>query len=202
MKKRALCFLTAAILFLLPWAAPADGCLHSDPSAYVVRGRVEPQVGVAGYSGDYYCPLCGAKMVSGHPLPALEPPAGPGSQTQSGGTGSEPEKPETPVQPKQPADAAPAQPGQSSGPAKPETPVSFPDPGNSKTEQPAARESKPAGTKTNKSGNRSVAPKRFSADYPYRRVRMAPVPGIRAEAAGTLVRPKAVSPFQKMLTEP
>ena len=200
MKKRALCFLTAAFLFLLPWAAPADGCLHSDPSAYVVRGRVEPQVGVAGYSGDYYCPLCGAKMVSGYPLPALEPPAGPGSQTQSGSSGSEPEKP---VQPKQPADPAPAKPEQSSGPAKPEVPVSYPDPGNSKTEQPASRENSPAaGTKNSKSGNRAAASKRFSADYPYRRIRMTPVPGIRAEAAGTPVQPKAVSPFQKMLSEP
>ena len=38
-----------------------------------------------------------------------------------------------------------------------------------------------------------------SENYPYRRVLMHPEPGIRAEAAGTLLWPLPSSPFQQLL---
>ena len=301
MKKRILCFLTAAVLAL--WAAPAFACDHTqdgEPVGYVLRNHVEPQVGVEGYSGDFCCPLCGAVMVPGQSLPALQPPAGPsdgtGDTVGDGGqtlpeTPAEEEKkeetpaepaapaepaqpeipaqPETPVQPEtptqpeapvqpetpaqpeapaQPAAAepqpetpaqpeAPAQPAaaetQAETPAQPEAPAG-PAAGSEAAAEPASPAAQEAAPAAEDSGADlpAVAPAEeadseyiapaddtpassggssggaaagksdrdiVSENYPYRRVLMHPEPGIRAEAAGTLLWPLPSSPFQQLL---
>ncbi len=114
MKKRVLCFLTAAILALLPWAAPAEEddeeCRHEHKDT--VR-YVAPAVGVPGYSGDYACLDCGFVFQKGDVIPAVDEPVGAvmaGSQDDNDGNdtdgliepavipaASDPE-PETPVQ--------------------------------------------------------------------------------------------------------
>ena len=147
MKKRILCFLTAAVLILLPWAAPAededDECLH--PNKDLVNAK-EPEVGVPGYTGDYVCPDCHAVLKKGDIIPALEPSVGKamdGSLDEDGETGgdgsstgseelpvipassdpqpeSQPE-PEPQSQPESPTQ--PENPAQPEVPAQPETPV-------------------------------------------------------------------------------
>ena len=267
MMKRALCFLTAAVLLLLPWIAPAeedDECLHTPASQYVKRGAVPADVGQPGYSGDWYCPLCGAKMADGYEIPALEPPVGAamdGQQDQGNGeTGAEPETPvtppendppvqgDTPAQPEGPAQpekpAQPEEPVQDLPPAQPEAPVTEEKP--APQEEPAVKPEKPAGpavsgpkeeaptepeqpvvlpssgSGTKEDGNgqtvtepkKQTAPKKpgsggkqpparehFSANYPYRRIRITPDPAAQAEAAGTRTWPVASSPFQKLLQE-
>ena len=81
MKKRVFCFLTAAVMLLLLLPAPALACDHTDedgePLKYVKKGYVAPQIGKPGYSGDLCCPKCGAVVIPGAALPALEEPAGP-----------------------------------------------------------------------------------------------------------------------------
>ena len=74
MKKRVMCFLSAAVLFLLlfPGVSPADGCDHAvRPSEWVLKGYIDPQHGVPGYSGDFCCPICGAVMKKGEPIEPL-----------------------------------------------------------------------------------------------------------------------------------
>lgn len=146
MKKRILCFLTAAVLVLLPLAAPAeddDECLH--PNKDLVNAK-EPEVGVPGYTGDYVCPDCHAVLKKGDIIPALEPSVGEamdGSLDEDGETGgddsstgseelpvipassdpqseSQPE-PEPQSQPESPTQ--PENPAQPEVPAQPETPV-------------------------------------------------------------------------------
>jgi len=132
----------------------------------------------------------------------------------------DPRKPEMPVQ-EQPAAAQPSQevPKQAEDPIlppreplslpeadqpsalsadeeQPDMPPVIPDQAEQKEETPAGKEDKPAGTKTSGGGR-----KPFSKDYPYRRVLMNPDPDAWAEAAGTLIWPKASSPFQKMLKD-
>lgn len=103
MKKRILCFVTAAALTLLPWPAPAELCEdgHADPSAYYTVGAIDPTETEPGYSGDFYCPVCHTLMVHGWRIDPLPPSGGngktgqpaiqtPGSGTQeapSGGAG-------------------------------------------------------------------------------------------------------------------
>ena len=271
MKKRILCFLTAAVLAL--WAAPAFACDHTqdgEPVGYVLRNHVEPQVGVEGYSGDFCCPLCGAVMVPGQSLPALQPPAGPSDGTgDTGGDGGQtlPETPaeeekkeETPAEPAAPAEPAqpeipaqpaaaepqpetpaqpeaPAQPAaaetQAETPAQPEAPAG-PAAGSEAAAEPASPAAQEAAPAAEDSGADlpAVAPTEeadreyitpaddtpaasggssggaaagksdrdiVSENYPYRRVLMHPEPGIRAEAAGTLLWPLPSSPFQQLL---
>lgn len=270
MIKRSLCFLTAMVLLLLPWAAPAeeeDECLHTPASQYLKRGAVEADVGRPGYSGDWYCPLCGAKMASGYEIPALEPPvgaamAGSTDEEPGGETGGEPETPAAPAQEGAPAQGEPpAQPEPpvtlpeapvtEQNPTQPEAPVTqpeapvteekpaaqpepavkpekpagpaAPDPKEeapAKPEEPVVLPASGAGAQDSGNGQAGTAPKKqsapkkssaggkqpaardhFSANYPYRRVRMTPDPAAQAEAAGTRTWPQASSPFQKLLQE-
>ena len=110
MTKRILCFLTAAVLVLLPWTAPAEEeeeeeCLHKHKDTV---GYVAPAVNVPGYSGDYVCLDCHAVLRKGNVLPALEAPAGEamdGSLDKTGGsvpTKAVPARPATPAAPKTP----------------------------------------------------------------------------------------------------
>ena len=79
MKKRILCFLTAAVLILLPWAAPAleeddeDECFHQNKDYINMK---EAEVNVPGYTGDYVCLDCGLVILKGEVIPALDPPVG------------------------------------------------------------------------------------------------------------------------------
>ena len=119
MKKRALCFLTAAVLvLLLPCASPADGCEHQfRPTEWILVGYVAPQPGVPGYSGDFCCPNCGAVMQKGQEIAAIEieepepepdvpaadpdPPAAADSPADVG-SGEQGETPVTQQEPEQP----------------------------------------------------------------------------------------------------
>ena len=70
----------------------------------------------------------------------------------------------------------------------------------------AADEGQPAGTETQDAGETSggsgaYVRKRFSKDFPYRRVKMNPEPGIRAEAAGILIWPVPASPLFRQSEE-
>ncbi len=275
MKKRVLCFLTAAVLALLPWAAPAeDGddeeCRHEHKDT--VR-YVAPAVGVPGYSGDYACLDCGFVFQKGDVIPAVDDPVGAvmaGGQDDSGGNDTDgltepavipavsdpepdpPPQPDSPAQPEMPAAApavqaetqpetkpelpveapavqaetqpetkpeAPAQPAAVSAPeaeTAPEVPA-VPDPPKAAAEpvpeanpdpvpEPvpagaapaAASDPAPRQPSGGSGGTRPSGRTPFSEKYPFRRVKMNPEPGIRAEAAGTLLWPKAVSPLQQM----
>lgn len=174
MSRRILFFLTAAVLILLPFC-PAMACEHYDTgqvtgSQLVRRGYTAPQVGVPGYSGDLCCPTCGAVIFGGKELPALEPPGGPGTQGDPPASDPETNKPSATVKP-------------------------------AATKKPSATR-KPSGTKQNgaKATDPPAAPERtvFSSAYPYRRVRMTPEAGIRAEFAGEPVRYGTLSPFQSL----
>ena len=253
MKKRALCFLTAAVLLLLlPCASPADGCDHvTRPSEWILQGYVDPQPGVPGYSGDFCCPICGAVKKKGQPIAALDiedpepdapaepdPPAEPAAPAEPE-TPAEPEAPVEPVQPENPeqpetpeqptepeSPVQPTEPEQPVIPAQPETPVQPAEPESPPlpetpaeaelppvVPEPPAEESAPAAdpasdpADSSGTGNpprKEPAPKerkRFSDLYPYRRVKMNPEPGLRAEAAGILLWPAAGSPLQQMLNK-
>ena len=142
MKKRVLCLLAAAVAALLILPSPARACDHTDedgePLKYVRSGYVAPQIGVPGFSGDLCCPKCGAVVIPGATLPALEKPAGaaegsePKNQPEPSGKEpsvqpQEPAQPETPAQPEAPTQpetpAQPEAPTQPETPAQPETPV-------------------------------------------------------------------------------
>ena len=180
MSRRILFFLTAAVLILLPFC-PALACEHYDTglvsgSQLVKRGYIAPQVGVPGYSGDFCCPTCGAVIFSGKEIPALEPPRNPGPQADPPASDPETNKP-----------AATAKPSATKTPAA--------------TKKPSATR-KPSGTKQNgtKATDPPATPERtiFSSAYPYRRVRLTPEAGIRAEFAGEPVQYGTLSPFQSL----
>ena len=265
MKKRAFCFLAAAVLLLLLLPAPALACDHTDedgePLKYVRKGYVAPQIGVPGYSGDLCCPKCGAVVIKGETLPALENPAGPGSGTDP----DPPQKTEAPKPTEKPTSAPTDTPKPTKAPtpeptATPQptkaptpTPTATPKPTKALTPEPPAtpkltkapmpepttvpkptatpkltekptpeptkvpkvtkppkktrapeNTKKPASTGPGKRGRDPAAAdgtlgrERFSERFPYRRVRMRPEEGIRAEGAGILVWPAAISPFQSM----
>ena len=233
MKKRALCFLAAAVLLLLlPCASPADGCDHAiKPSEWILQGYVDPQPGVPGYSGDFCCPVCGAVKQRGQqiaPQEIVEPePDAPASEPdppadipsgQEEEPPAEPDQPVTPPQPQEP-EAPPADPpapqpeasapesAPESAPAAPQSDTSELPPVVPETRPeesaPAEQPANPPANKPN-TGNqprKKPAPtvrERFSAAYPYRRVKMTPAPGLRAEAAGIPLGP-AGSPLQQLL---
>ena len=103
-------------------------------------------------------------------------------------------KPEEPAQPQKPAQPVPRE--KPEEPAKPKTtaqPKKTARP--EKTVKPAGE---PAGGNAKESGAEKPERERFSRQYPYRRVKMKPEAGIRAEAAGILLWPVAVSPFQSL----
>lgn len=214
MKKRVLCFLTAVLVMFLPVLGFA--CVHYndtvEPKDLITKGFIEPQVGVPGYSGDLCCPICGEVIVPGKSLPAKTSPSGSSGNTEKPeetGTQTKPEeavqpekpvqpapqaKPEEPAQPQKPAQPAPGEKQQET--AKPKTtaqPKKTARP--EKTVKPAGE---PAGGNTKESGAEKPERERFSKQYPYRRVKMNPEAGIRAEAAGTLLWPAAISPFQSL----
>ena len=181
MSRRVLCFLTAAVLCLLPFCPALAACEHYtngivSGSDLVLRGYVAPQVGVPGYSGDFCCPMCGAIAIRGQTLPALEPP-----NDHEGKTDQPQDNQDTQILP------AATKPSKTAAPTA--------------TRKPSATK-KPSGTKQNgpKATDPPAAPERtvFSAAYPYRRVRMAPEEGIRAEFAGERVWRGALSPFQSL----
>ena len=196
MKKRILCFLTAAVLILMPWIAPAeqDECLHKH---WELRNVKSADIGVPGYTGDKYCLDCHSVFQRGKNTPALEPPAGAeldGSQDHAGdssGSKSSGQSGKTSKTTKKPAAKTKKQKKQPTAPAAKTTPAP------KKQNAPAEKKKQPSG-KTETAGSRRV---RFSKQYPFRRVRMNPIPGIRAEAAGILVWPRPASPFQQMLGE-
>ena len=221
MKKRALCFLTAAVLLLLlPCASPADGCDHvTKPSEWILQGYVDPQPGVPGYSGDFCCPVCGAVKKRGEPLAPLPLDDENAEKTdilpenEEGGYELVPAEPATPAEPAAPAaPEAPAQPAAPAEPAQPDTPPAAaaqeelppviqeqPPEESAPAEQPA----NPPASKPNTGNPPRKKPaatqrERFSAAYPYRRVKMTPAPGLRAEAAGVPLGP-AGSPLQQLL---
>ena len=180
MNRRVLCFLTAAVLSLLPFCPALAACEHYtngivSGSDLVLSGYVAPQVGVPGYSGDFCCPICWAIAIRGQTLPALEPPTDHDPRTAPSDPAAGSSDPDPRVEPAAPA----AQAG----------------------EKPSATK-KPSGTKQNgpKATNPPTAPERtvFSSAYPYRRVRMTPEAGIRAEFAGERVWRGALSPFQSL----
>lgn len=205
MKKRILCFMTAAVLILLPWNAPAELCEdgHADPADYYVVGAREPTETEPGYSGDFYCPVCKTLMVRGWKIDPL-PPSGGNAQTgqpavQSPDSDLPEEKTESPVLP-----PAPSEPEKEPEPDEPlpEIPPVNPEPEpkagqkqKSDQKQQTKTNPKPAGSTSGKKSGRE----HFSKDYPFRRVRMNPEPGICAPAAGELIWPKASTPMQKML---
>ena len=76
MNRRAVCFVTAGILFLL-LSVSALACDHYDEQGAAVlelRGKIEPQIGQEGYSGDFCCKFCGEIIVRGQKSAALEDP--------------------------------------------------------------------------------------------------------------------------------
>lgn len=78
MIRRILCFLTATVMILLPWAAPAveedeEECLHLH---WEVRNSKPADVGVPGYSGDKYCLDCHRIFERGRNTLPLEPNKG------------------------------------------------------------------------------------------------------------------------------
>ena len=85
MNKRVLCFVAAAVLILLPWSAPAELCEdgHADPTEYYTVGAYDPTETEPGYSGDFYCPVCGALMMHGWTIDPLPPSAVTGEQRLS-----------------------------------------------------------------------------------------------------------------------
>ena len=212
MSKRILCLLTAAILLLLPWASLAedDECLHKH---WELRNVKNADVGVPGYTGDKYCLDCHTIFQRGKETPALEPPAGSaldGSQDQSGTSGQSGKQSESTKKPTAKPTVKPTAKPTKKPTAKPSTkptakpkkqeklptvPSAKPTPAPKKQNAPAAKK-KQKSEKKETDGSKRV---RFSKKYPFRRVRMNPVPGIRAEAAGVLVWPKPVSPLQQML---
>ena len=219
MKKRALCFLAAAVLLLLlPCASPADGCDHvTKPSEWILQGYVDPQPGVPGYSGDFCCPVCGAVKQRGQQIapqeivepepdaPASEPdpPADiPSGQEEPP---AEPDQPVTPPQPQEP-EAPPAEPAQPDTPPAAEAQEELPPVIQEQPPEESAPAEQPANPPASKpnTGNpprkkpAATQRERFSAAYPYRRVKMTPAPGLRAEAAGVPLGP-AGSPLQQLL---
>ena len=221
MKKRIGCLLMAAVMALLFLPSPARACDHCDedgePLKYKRSGYVAPQIGVPGYSGDLCCPKCGAVVIPGAVLPALEEPAGPSAGTEPRKQPEKTAKPETPARTERPV--------QTEKPAKPETPARTATPAPTKApakqtpktqpETPAVVQTKrPSGTRKPDQPKTTAKPdgaggkktegektrrERFSRNYPFRRVRMQPEEGVYAEAAGILVWPAAASPFQSML---
>ena len=207
MSKRILCLLTAAILILLPWSSPAENneCLHKH---WELRNVKNAGVGVPGYTGDKYCLDCHTVFQRGKNTPALEPPAGSaldGSQDQSGnpsGSGSS-GKSGKPKPTKKPT-AKPTGKPTAKPTAKPKKQEKLPTAPSAKSMPVPKKQSTPAANKKQQSGKKgSVGTKRvrFSKKYPFRRVRMNPVPGIRADAAGILVWPRSASPLQQILNE-
>ncbi len=211
MKRRVLCFLTAVLLAAV---LPVSGfaCEHYNVTVWtrdlVTKGYVDPQIGVPGYSGDLCCPVCGEVIIPGKQLPPREDPAG-----MFGGSGKPaepgnieqhetPAKPEEPVLPEKPVQPAvqtrkPAQPEKRE---KPEKTVRPKDTAQPKTTARPDKNGKSAGRTSG--GNKQVSGEekreRFSTQFPYRRVKMQPEAGIRAEGAGVLLWPVAVSPFQSL----
>lgn len=229
MKKRALCFLTAAVLLLLlPCASPADGCDHvTKPSEWIPQGYVDPQPGVPGYSGDLCCPVCGAVKQRGQqiaPLPLDDENAEKTDilpENEEGGYELVPAEPATPAEPAAPAEPeapaapeAPAQPAAPAEPAQPDTPPAaeaqeeLPPVIQEQPPEESAPADQPANPPANKpnTGNQprkkpaTTQRERFSAAYPYRRVKMTPAPGLRAEAAGTPLGAPA-SPLQQLMNQ-
>ena len=106
---------------------------------------------------------------------------------------------EVPDQPAAVSDPEPeTQPALPETPAVPDLPEVIPEPVPDEAPEPAP-ESLPgqqASGGNSSPGQSGREP--FSERYPFRRVKMNPEPGIRADAAGTPVWPKAVSPLQQM----
>lgn len=222
---RILAFLPAAVLLL---AAAASACEHYpeevSESELIPSGYAEPGVGVPGYTGDLLCPVCGEVCIPGKTIPAKQPEAphpasndgetetlpkpqpkpepqpepepqgsqdGPEAPSDSGGvTYAEPGANDTPAAsspsaiPVAPAVQAPAAPASSSG-------------GN-RYPNYSGRNNPPSGGKQQEEPKAELPEGRFSYRFPYRRVRLRPAEGIRAEAAGDLIWPVPRSPFQTL----
>ena len=211
MKRRILCFLTAALLAaVLPVSGSA--CEHYNVTVWtrdlVTKGYVDPQIGVSGYSGDLCCPVCGEVIIPGKQLPPREDPAGvsggSGKPAEPGNTEQHetPAKPEEPVLPEKPVQPTvqTRKPAQPENREKPEKTVKPKDTAQPKTTARPDKNGKSAGRPSG--GNKQVSGaekrERFSTQFPYRRVKMQPEAGIRAEGAGVLLWPVAVSPFQSL----
>ena len=211
MKRRVLCFLTAALLAAV---LPASGfaCEHYNvtvwPRDLVTNGYVDPQIGVPGYSGDLCCPVCGDVIIPGKQLPPRKNPAGTSggsgkpSETENAEQHETPAKPEEPVLPEKPVQLAaqtqrPAQPENREKPEKTVRPKDTVQPkSTARPDKNVNAAGQPSGGNQQVSG--AVKRERFSTQFPYRRVKMQPEAGIRAEGAGVLLWPVTVSPFQSL----
>ena len=123
------------------------------------------------------------------PVISADIPSRSGAEEQA----SESEAPVRP-QPDMPA-------GQVSEPLPEETadqPAVIPDALPDEAEAPAAQEPDPAPSAGNP--GQASGRKHFSEQFPFRRIRMNPEPGIRAEAAGSRIWPRAASPLQQMMS--
>ena len=211
MRQRVLCFLAVVSLISLLLPVPVHACKHynkySDRNKLVRKNHVDPQEGIPGYTGDFYCPVCGDLVIEGEPIPATEDTSGSYVHPQT--IPGEPAKPDPPADPGKPAEPeTPVKPkaGTTPKPTATPKPTSKPKPtAKAKTEttpkpvKATGVTAKPAGAKAEKTGIQKRKP--FSHQYPYRRVRMYPEEGIYAEAAGTLIWPAVGSPFRSLFGE-
>ena len=179
MIRRVICFLAALALALLPVLACAE-CNHHDeegrPYGLVPSGYVPPQPGVPGWSGDMCCAACGAVVIRGTEIPAL-----PEEDHRKEKLPDENDpKPVPALSAGAPEEPAPEPPvltsAQDSAVPPPEEQAPQPQP-------------VPQQTNTGKKSQTATKGEPFSEKYPYRRIRLTPEEGIRAEAAGTPVWP-------------
>ena len=225
---RVLAFLPAAVLLLAAAASACEHYPDEVSEAELIpSGYAEPGVGVPGYTGDLLCPVCGEVCIPGKTIPAKQPEA-PHPASNDGETETPPKpqpKPEpqpehepqgTQDGPEAPSDSGGvtyAEPGTNDTPAA-SSPSAIPV--APAVQAPAAQTSasgysRPASTSSSGrtsgkagSGKKQEEPKaelpegRFSYRFPYRRVRLRPAEGIRAEAAGDLIWPVPRSPFQTL----
>ena len=229
MNKRALCFLLAAVLILMLLPVSVLACDHCDedgePLKYVLKGAVSPDIGKPGYSGDYCCPQCGAVVIPGWTLPALEEPSGPAGDKEPAGKPEQTATPKTTAKPtekptadptavpkqtitSEPAPApkqtevpkVPDSSGKTKAPKQTAKPGKKEKPGGSKKKDPAAKTQPKQDVYHSETGTPRW--EQFSRLYPYRRVMMQPAENIRAEGAGILLWPAAASPFQSIFSNP
>ncbi len=229
MNKRVLSFLFAVVMVLMLLPVPAGACDHCDedgePLKYQLKGAVPPGIGKPGFSGDYCCPLCGAVVIPGWTLPALEEPSGSAGEKEPAG---KPEQTATPKATSKPTEKLAADPtavpkqtltsapvpapkqtdvpkvpdssGKTKAPKQTAKPGKTEKPGGSKKQDPAAKT--PPKQDVNHSETGAPQREQFSRLYPYRRVMMQPAEKIRAEGAGILLWPVAASPFQSIFSNP
>lgn len=226
MKKNLFCLLVAALVLV---SFPSFACEHTDSGEVADHeleeaNKVPPQKGVAG-SVDLVCPICGA-LIEHVILPALpeeaKHPASTDEENQPATVQvAQPVQPEQPAQPKQPE--APVQPARPENPApqsdRPEAVITPDDnePSQLSGSQPPKAQDVVANVPAQSGGSGAVRnagrantgggtgnDSRGASKpqtFPFRRIKMKPQPGIRAEAAGQLLWPLYGTPFQSIYND-